>query len=412
MKEVIIDGVVTDFVKKYGVNSIAIKDVCKNFLRESIRNFRNEDFELYEEIYSQSPSCQRSVLELRLENEIFNFEHVADQIIERVEEAFNNSLMLNGELNIDFLAEQAQTILDDCFDFLMENGKDTNDEMYRENKDAIISLFTGILKHLPLLAAGGALSLPLTFGVSLVTTLIALIIVLVLGGVYSFAASKFFGVNVPKEQLGLLKSVAGVLKDAASVVKKSSESIQYRYNLIFQNEAECYKKAGLDPKKLGFIAFSSVRDKSIFRQLLFFDSEEKLDKLRNCFLENYLDRISIFFDLYFDCLRKTGNWNQVRAMNDDKFIAMFRMKGKLFPICDEYREKAIKAIQSYEDLVDFIFAKSPDKKSQWLLMLNRYILDIRSSKDKNVQDFRVGKDSNRSPFTKEKFQKTSQDIYR
>ena len=98
-------------------------------------------------------------------------------------------------------------------------------------------------------------------------------------------------------------------------------------------------------------------------------------------------------------------------MNDDKIISMFRMKGGLYPVCDEYRDNAVEAIRAFEDLIDFVFAKNSEAKSKWMLMLNRYILDSKTPKEHVLGKHRDSYDRSKRPqFSNPKYQRLGKDI--
>ena len=414
MKENIVKNAVTEFVEKYNMNSDQIKEVCESFLWASIRKLRDEDFFLYESIYQLSTIAQKNVLVTRLENEFFDIEEMFNETSTIIENAVNKSIELNGfmhDIDDSQLLEYCQNVVNDCLDIISESDDNLADKIKEFGKEKILDTLQVIVKKLPTIATiGTGIGAPL-MGASFPVSILALLIVLLLSSIYSKTASSLFGVNITKEQIQILKSCTDVLGEVAKVVKSASESVKYRYTLTFQNEERCYKRAGLDPSKITSRFFAAVKEDSIFRQMLFFSEEDKLNILRNCYLENFLDRISIFFDLYFDCLKKTGNWNDVRSLSDDKFISMFRMKGGLYPICDEYRNNAVEAIRAYENLIEFIFENDKQKKSQWLLLLNRYILDKKESKENFMSNNRNNYEKNKRPqFTSDKYKKLGRNI--
>ena len=417
MKENIVKNATENFLQRNNLNSSTMKEVCERFLWESIREMRNEDPFLYEEIYNNfSSKIQTRLLEERLEMEFFDVPRVVRILSESMLNSAARAFEINRCDGENYTEDYFKTVFEDCCAFmgedadkiqqLIESGDDDDDE-----ESYLSKAFKFVAKKLPtlvpLMTLGGTIFGPLSIGTS-----IFVLLGTVLGtGLYSLGARTLFGVNIHKEQLELLNNVAGTLYKAAKAVKDSTEGIKYRYNVIYKNEDECYKRSGLDPQKLGIRSFAALKSDSIFRQLLFFDTEEKLDKLRNCYLEHFLEKIAIFFELYFDCLRKTGRWNEVREMNDDKIIMMFRTKGGLYPMCDEYRDQAVKAVRNFEDLVKFFFAKDPAQKSKWMLMLNRYILDSKVSKDEQMRQHRDSYDkSKQSPFTSKKYQRLGKDV--
>ena len=416
MKENIVRNAVDNFLQRSNLNSSTIREACERFLWESIREMRNEDPFLYEEMYDFSSRTQTRLLEERLEMEFSDTAEIIELFTESAYSSLKRAFEINECDGENYTEDYFKTVFEDCVSFMIEDSSRMqqlmeSNEKLEKFKEKVKSSFTYLAKKLPSIlpaaAAGFAAFGPLGIGASISVLLWSLIG----SAIYSIGASTAFGVNVSKEQLELLKDTSGVMYRIAKAVKDGSEGIKHRYNVIYQNEDECYRKSGLDTKKLGIRAFASLKDDSFFRVFISVDDEDKLDKLRNCYLEHFLDKISIFFDLYFDCLRKTGKWNEVREMNDDKIISMFRMKGGLYPMCDQYRDEAVKAVRNFEDLVKFFFVNNPTQKSKWMLMLNRYILDAKASKDDLIRQNRESMDRNkRIPFTSKKYQRLGKDV--
>ena len=412
MKENIVKNATENFLQRNNLNSSTIREACERFLWESIREMRKEDPFLYEEMKDNySSRVQTRLLEERLEMEFIDISKVVKILSESICNCFEKAISINECDGINYSEQYLTTVFEDCCAFIAEDSKRVSELLEAEDeKGGIAQMFMKVVRRLPAILPGITLGATIFGPISIGTSLIVLLAILIGSAIYSLGAS-MFGINVHKDQLDLLRGTADVIYKAAKAVKDASEGVKHRYNVIYQNEDECYRRAGLDPQKLGIRSFAALKDQSVFRQLLFFDTEEKLDKLRNCYLEHYLEKISIFFELYFDCLRKTGKWNEVREMNDDKIIAMFRMKGGLYPMCDEYRDQAVKAIRNFEDLVKFFFSKNPEQKTKWMLMLNRYILDSKTPKDEQMRQHRDSYDkSKRSPFTSKKYQRLGKDV--
>lgn len=412
MKENIVKNATENFLQRNNLNSSTIREACERFLWESIREMREEDPFLYEEMYNNfSSRTQTRLLEERLEMEFFNVPNVVEHISESTIKSLTRAFEINKCDGINYTDEYFKTVFEDCCAFMAEDADKVQELIESENNDGFIHkvlqrIAKAVPSIIPAIGTGVAVFGPLGFAGSMYVLLASIIG----SAMYSATASTAFGVNISKDQLELLKDTAGIINKVAKFVKDGTEGIKHRFNVIYQNEDDCYRKAGLDTKKLGIRSFASLKDDSIFRIFLSVQEEEKLDKLRNCYLEHFLDKIAIFFDLYFDCLRKTGKWNEVREMNDDKIISMFRMKGALYPMCDEYRDQAVKSVRNFEDLVKFFFKNNPSQKSKWMLMLNRYILDAKTSKDEIIRQHRDSYDkSKQSPFTSKKYQRLGRD---
>lgn len=407
MKKNIVNNAVDNFLQHINIDSSTLKEVCERFLWETIRELRKEDPLLYEEIYTgYSTKTQTKFLEERLEMEFFDESKVIEVLTDSMYKSLSRALEIN-ECN----EKNLKTILEDCYSFLSEDSEKIQQLLESDDDNGIIRFLKGFIKSLP------SISLPLVagggyyFGLGFPLTCYVLLGIIVGCVILNYITNRAFGLNIHKEQLHLLRNTFEVFNIIGKTIKNSTEGVKYRYEVLYKNEEDCYKKAGLETKDIGPRMFMGLKDGSIFRQLLFFSEPEKLDKLRNCYMEHYLEKIGIFFDLYFDCLRKSGRWNEVRDMSDDKIISMFRIRGGLYPMCDEYRDHAVKAIKNYEDLVDFFFEKTPDQKSKWLMLLNRYILDSKTSRDEQMRQHRDSYNNpNSNPFVHNKYRKLGHDI--
>lgn len=408
------DTVADLFTKKYlKQQSSELNENLSNFLMGSLQTLRNEDYFTYEQLNMLTNRQQMDILEGRLELELMNIPVISKALVETTEYTFEKVIKDNPDL-IDepkmlmeaFDKEYSTNVFPLLEDNVLSKALHTLGDVVSHPGQSIKNLVKGFFKYFPSLAGAGVAIYPLMGGGILAS--LSTLIILIAG---TYAANRVISPDIIKNQLEMFNGIADFLSQLSKDVKDGTEGIKYRYEITFKNEEKCYQRAGLDPKKLGLRAFFAAKDKSVFREILFFDDEKKLDEARTCFLESFLDRISIFFDLYFDCLKKSGNWNSVKDLSDDKYIAMFRMKGGMYPVCDEYRNNAVEAIKKFEGLIDFIFEKSPEKKSRWMLLLNRYILDTRTSKDqlkKENRDFE--RNVNHKPFKNEKYNKYTKDI--
>lgn len=409
MKQTVVKNVVNEFVKKYDVNSVQLKENLEDFLWKSIRTLRNEDEWLYEHIYNDySTMMQFDILTERLELEYCDIGKISTIIIEGFADSFEKALELNKPDGYEHVNDYVNVVLEDTFIYLQES--DIIDKVKYESGETAKKLIGIINKAWPtIIASIGIISIPF-IGLGIKASLGVLMLILMFCSMYTIVSQKYFGLSTVRDQINLFKSIAHVFSVIGDILKKPEEEIKYRYILTFKNEESCYKRAGIKYTDLGFRHMMSMKDDSFFRSFMDSATEHKIDILRNCFVEAYLERIAIFFDLYFDCLKKTGRWNEVRDMSDDKVIAMFHMHGGMFPLCDEYKEKAVDAIGTYESLLDFIYQDKPEKKSKWLLLLNRYIVDSKNNKEKIMNDHRDSISRKRPGFTSEKNKRMGKDL--
>jgi len=413
----LVKDVSSNFVEKYLENSQELKENVSQFLMASIQQMRREDNNLYDEISDLPISSKIALLESRLEMEILPFNIISETMTSGLTKSYEKVLEGYGddpdisEYNEEIFSEVLQEFREMLSKFKFSRTPELDDGVTNDQKNKLWEAVKYFAKKLPTIGGLAALGSMPAMGGAWFLSLAALFGIMSLTGAITMTTK----LNLHKEQLELLNDVADIIHAVASKLKDGTENIKYRYLLTFKNEEKCYKMAGLDPQRLGLRHFLTIKDGGMviktIRQLIWTENLDKLEMLRNCYLENFLDRISIFFDLYFDCLRKSGNWNSVRALNDDKFIQMFRLQGGLYPACDEYRMHATEAIKTYEKLVNFLFDESPQKRVQWILLLNRYILDRRESQDQQLETHRATYDKSKQPqFKTDKYRKMGSDL--
>ena len=404
--------VAEDYSQKYLITkSSKLNESLTFWLMNSLQELRREDSFTYDELYNMPISSQREILEMILEINTMNIPGLSEIIRISTLKSLEETVLNNKDL-VDYPEELFVEYLDYIEQNIIpilesDNGKfnlkikNLLDKIQGKTDDSI-----GFrpIKNWPILASSIAILSPF-FGASLFTAFLALVCICLA----TMAMATFTTSSVIKDQLELINEVAKSIIKLTKYISKAGTQYQYRYTIIYKNEEKCYAKAGLNPKTLGIGAFSAVKIGSIFRDILSGTTVDKIDILRNCFLQSYLDRISIFFDMYFDCLRQTGDWNNVRYMNDDKFIQMFRMHGKLYPMCDEYRNLAVDAIGDFESLVDFLFKNDQQTKSKWYLLMNRYILDRKGEQDKHRDNFNKDARRNKDTFSGTRFSKKMED---
>lgn len=393
-----------NFLDRYIKNkSEILENDLSHYIMSSLQDLRNNDYYTYEQLEMLPSLKQKEVIETVLETNSLNtnilIKSIYETFFERLDDVLKNYNYIDNpqELCEIFLSEYKTKTIPVLEESIIDDAKE-----YIIKAKPIIS--NAISKYLPITSSIAVGVLYPYLGGSIITSLTGLLWIFI-GTLF---ANQITSGKIMRDQLHGVSKIADVISTLSKSIKKASDHYKYRFNITFKNEEKCYKEAGLNINDIGIRMFTALREDSFNRQLLFFDEEKKMDKLRNCYLESYLDRISIFFDLYFDCLKKTGNWASIKELSDDKFIQMFRIKGGLYPICDEYRDNAVEAIDSFTTLVNFLFEKSPDKRSRWLMLLNRYILDKRTPKDQLIKNFK--ENQSKKPFINNKYNKLSKDL--
>lgn len=406
----LIKNVVHTFCVDNKLNGILNETELNDFLLKSLRSVREEDRDFYEELYSLPKSQQISILTERLNMEVIPkyfdlYGTVVQKSNDIVCEEIGKKEYYDPEDNFIYedLTVMSENILSSAKDLAIGAGKTATSLV----KNVVSAAFKTTKALAPLLAVGAT-----TIGVG---TYISIPISLFFVAAWSMLKALDYGPYTIAEKLGLTSSkelievignVSDFIMKLSDSIKDTSEKYKYKFILTMKNEEKCYKKAGIDPQKISLKFFNNIDKLGDDNDDLKTSDNKKLEDLRNCYLENFVERVGIFFDMYFDCLKNTGNWTKVSQYSDDKFLQMIRARGTFFTICDKYKKNALDALKTYEKLIKLMFPSESDR-SKWDLVMTRYILEKRTIKMQQ-SDSRQEK----SPFNNSKFNKYGKDLYK
>lgn len=413
------------FIQKMDVGNNIEKEKLVSFLLESIREVRQENLELYEELRNLPKYRQYQVLESILAIEFYDFESIVektlnvvnfktffenfddDSSLEEIDNQIRKQITENFK-NLDNKTELlSESFIQDLFskkpiDQQMGKAAQAGIDMTQGFGKRIIEYTKKVIKAFwPFLATASAFYV-LPFSIAIWAFMgVAL---------YLAGAPNQYQINTGWTQSfwGIINDFCDLLIELANLIKKHGNWVKYRFMVALSNEEQCYKTAGVTKDDINFLDVifagkSKELDKSI---LLTKSGADMMSKLRTCFLQHVVEKISIFFDLYFDCVRKTGNWNKIGTLQDDKLIELFRVKGSSYEMCDEYLVYARKAVNIYEEILDSLFAGDQSERAKWEILLNRFIIDRKDSVWKQK------KEGQKSFGNNPKFRETSKDIFK
>jgi len=201
---------------------------------------------------------------------------------------------------------------------------------------------------------------------------------------FLFAFSK----NIGKGSLRLIIGIANRLGKMGKWCSKLGDSTRIAYAIINHNSNSCLKRCKYDPKKAGSrdIIYqlrqgSSLR--SIARTFMGIEKEESLDCIRTCYIEKVHDTTKLAADMYFQCLRNTGDLSRLPLEKDFTTYQRLIVRTKINSSCDTFVKLFSDSLKTYNDSLDVVYNDEPNERRKLKVKLME---DIYSFQRKNSQD--------------------------
>ena len=306
MKDFVIKNAVQSFSEKWSFTSEELNKEFENFLEDVVFELKMEAPELYLELTENTCTKKQSaLLEQRLELEFFDIPSMITEISKDINSAYLNSLKLN-DINshlVDYSNKNIQEcIFEDFLGFLQEGNVWEKTKKY--GREFAVNLieewkenFKGIL--VKILSIGAVYCSIPKMAASLTDFGLTAVVLTFLNLCAHYLGKQSMGINVMQEQTKMLFGITELLRSIGDILKTSTEKIKFRYMLAYKNETRCYDRAGIDMRDIGHRIFWGIREQDLIRTIIGTKTANKLDTLNTCFLEGFLDRIAVFFELYF-----------------------------------------------------------------------------------------------------------------
>ncbi len=183
---------------------------------------------------------------------------------------------------------------------------------------------------------------------------------------------------------GLVKKICEWTYKAANWSKTVSATWKYRYIMTYQNSERAYKSCEIDKKDINTLTIFGIKDKSKMADWIFSQTQEDAECLREKYLEDIIEKIKLFMEFYFDCLKKTGKWGEIsNYTSDDKFLS-FIMRSDLGSSCQTFYDQAKNLNDIFDELLDIVFYDTPHEKSNWNQKRLAAIMDVKKKIDKSA----------------------------
>ena len=176
------------------------------------------------------------------------------------------------------------------------------------------------------------------------------------------------------------KGIGKVLEGVGKFLTTRGRYWKFRYAIIQQNTKKCYVACDVDEKTLSAWSYFSVGSKP--PTLSTGESHRQGECLKECYVEFATRSIALLAKSYFACLKKSGDWDSVKDARPDDILSV--VSGlQLSSLCHTYFEEMKEAMDSFGDLIDFVYGKSSPNKQAAMKRLKSMVLVSRKEIDRS-----------------------------
>ncbi len=182
------------------------------------------------------------------------------------------------------------------------------------------------------------------------------------------------------------KNIGKVFEYVGNFLSKHGRYWKFRYAIVQQNARKCYVACGIDEKNLSAWTYFSVGSKP--PNVSTAESHRQGVCLKNCYVQYSIESIALLAKSYFVCLKRSGDWRSVMDARPDDILTV--VSGlQISSLCQTYFDDMKKAMDSFTDLLDFVYGKAGHEKQKALKDLKNKVLSSRKEIDrvKNMKQF-------------------------
>jgi energy-converting hydrogenase Eha subunit C len=173
-----------------------------------------------------------------------------------------------------------------------------------------------------------------------------------------------------------LSFLGKILSNVGKFIVTRGRYMQLRYAIVQQNASKCYIKCGISsPKDISALTYFTITSKSSFGTK---KSLEQGKCLRECYISNLIEVISLHMESYFACLKRTGGFAAIQRTDPDEIIRMISSTN-IGTVCQEHYNIAKDALDSFYKILDLVYTEEFDDsiKLQWVNTLRSRLYDVR-----------------------------------
>lgn len=190
-----------------------------------------------------------------------------------------------------------------------------------------------------------------------------------------------FNKPISKATFSVLYTVGNGINKIGKFLSKHGTYMKMRYAIIQQNSKNCYVRCGLsDPTNISSFSYLAVVHAE-HSKMLPLKAIKQAMCLRDCYLNELIELISINMENYFACIKNTGSSNvNLQSIDSDDILKMVAHTN-ISTVCQVHYELASDAIKFFYICMDSLFVKGHDDdiKLKWMNALRNKIYTLKQT---------------------------------
>lgn len=156
------------------------------------------------------------------------------------------------------------------------------------------------------------------------------------------------------------------LQKVQDTLSKMHPAFRLTYIIIQKNSSECYDTCNIDPNDATYTNYlynyKAIRDLATITM-----SEDKIQQvkcLRQCYLYSVKESIKLQANVYFNCLKSTGDLSKLPMERDLTMYQRVLKDSKLSNSCDPFRITLMETFNKFDELINLLFSVNDVSKRQ------------------------------------------------
>lgn len=171
------------------------------------------------------------------------------------------------------------------------------------------------------------------------------------------------------------QKIGQTAESVGKFLSKHGRYWKFRYAIIQQNSKKCYRVCDVDEKDLSMWSYFSTGGKRPVVSSA--DSFKQGDCLKKCYVNYMIEALALLSKSYFVCLKNTGGFDQIQNLKPDDMLKTVAGL-QLSAACNDYYKELKAGFDSFNDLLDYVFAKDEVEKRKALQQLKGKMIESRN----------------------------------
>ncbi len=183
---------------------------------------------------------------------------------------------------------------------------------------------------------------------------------LAIGAMTGLIAYLFAGMLDKPITAKLAPIINGISKNIERVGKFLTKGKYWKvkYAIIQKNFKKSYIHCGVNPKFVSYTHYSALKDD-------YDGASSEVSKQSKCLRDEYIrmltDQIALLLKSYFVCLKRTGNFDSISNIEQDKLMHAISLTS-MSTSCQEYHDMVKKSIEDFNYIIDTFIDRSNRQK--------------------------------------------------